>query len=72
MNMHKSDKNTNIDQKPLLCEYAVMPFADCFCLNISGSSIPKIAKYCMEQNSGCPIYERRRSENTTKQVNINA
>lgn len=38
---------------------AVMPFADCFCLNITGYSIPKIAKYCMnENNSGCPVYEK--------------
>jgi hypothetical protein len=69
--MLKSDKNTNIDQTPLLCEYAVMPFADCFCLNISGSSIPKIAKYCMDESSDCPVYEKWRAEKRIDQVNTN-
>ena len=35
-----------------------MPFADCYCRNVTGSSIPKIAKFCMEGNSDCPVYEK--------------
>jgi hypothetical protein len=66
--MSKSDKKTVSDQAPLLCEYAVMPFSDCFCLNITGHSIPKVAKYCMTENSDCPVYEKRHKEMSNKPV----
>ena len=56
--MNKTDKSSDNIQTSLLCEYAVMPFADCYCLSITGSSIPKIARYCMAENSGCPVYEK--------------
>lgn len=64
--MRTPNKKTSYDQSPLLCEYAVMPFADCFCLNITGNSIPKVARYCMDEHSGCPIYEKNRSRTTVK------
>lgn len=56
--MRTPDKKTSFDDSSLLCEYAVMPLADCFCNKINGNSIPKVAKYCMEENSGCPVYKK--------------
>lgn len=54
--MPESNDNSSNDQATLLCEFAVKPFADCYCLSITGSSIPKISKYCMASSNGCPIY----------------
>ncbi len=68
--MNKSDKNPGNEHSPLLCEYAVMPFADCFCLNITGHSIPKVTRYCMEENSGCPVYAKQKAEKLNKRVKI--
>jgi len=59
-----SDSAAANDQAPLLCEYAVMLFSDCFCLNITGHSILKVARYCMTENSNCPIYEKKQKEKT--------
>lgn len=52
------DKKSSNHQSPPLCEFAGTPFADCFCQNINGNSIPKIARFCMEENSACPIYKK--------------
>lgn len=60
--MYKDAKKTNDSQSPELCVYAVMPFVDCYCHNISSSSIPKIAKYCMEGSSGCPVLDKMSAE----------
>lgn len=43
---------------PYLCEYADKPFDDCYCRQITGRSVPKIARYCMERFAECPVFRR--------------
>ncbi len=56
--MDKPTKTSSNDLALHLCVYAVMPFMDCYCQKITGSSIPKIAKFCMTGNSDCPVFEK--------------
>jgi len=67
-NMHNDAKKTSDFQRAELCVYAVMPFADCYCRTITSSSIPNIAKYCMEGNSNCPVYEKIAGINLNKSL----
>lgn len=42
-----------------LCEYSRKPFEECFCRQITGRTVPKIALFCMERFRECPVYRKQ-------------
>ncbi|NVN99369.1 MAG: hypothetical protein HXX17_08600 [Geobacteraceae bacterium] len=56
--MKKATSSSPEKKHENICIYAVTPFTDCYCHSINSSSIPKIARYCMEGSPDCPVYEK--------------
>ena len=53
INGHAIGSNTSA-----LCVFLNKPFPHCYCLNISGSNIPKILIYCADKFRQCTIYRQ--------------
>ncbi|HJV64762.1 MAG TPA: hypothetical protein VJ550_03415 [Geomonas sp.] len=42
-----------------VCPVLHKPFTDCYCMNISSSSIKKMLAFCIGDHRCCPIYQRQ-------------
>jgi hypothetical protein len=59
--MKTTSDPTDNHNKPYLCEFSLNPFVDCYCLQVTGRSIPVITRYCMGRYEECPVYRKRTS-----------
>lgn len=57
------DKN-NTSTILSLCEYTANPFEDCFCREVTGRTVPMIARLCMDNYTDCPIYQKYKDSRT--------
>ncbi|GFO55140.1 hypothetical protein GMSM_21470 [Geomonas sp. Red276] len=44
----------------MVCDYLPRPFPDCYCMNISSSTIGKMLTYCIGNFPSCPVYQEHR------------
>gem|GEM_PF-3083429 len=63
--MINSVPNSSHQAAAYLCEYSLQPFAECYCRNVTGRTVPNIAQYCMERFQECPIYRQHLTKITT-------
>ncbi|AJE02606.1 hypothetical protein GPICK_03770 [Geobacter pickeringii] len=42
-----------------VCIYLQHPFDDCYCMNITGATIPRLLDYCVGDFGSCPIFRKR-------------
>jgi hypothetical protein len=52
------------------CPYTRLPFAECAVRTISGATIPKISRYCMDDFGLCPVY-RAQHQSQNHEVTFN-
>ena len=56
--MDEPNDTLESSDRSYLCRYALEPFEDCYCSNLTGKSIPRIVLYCMNDYRLCPVYRR--------------
>lgn len=47
-----------------LCEYSHHPFAECYCRNVTGRTVPSVVQYCMDRFRECPVYRQHAVQQT--------